>query len=174
MQAVTSIVVGIRLFSANVVTVVLVADCAAYHLTLAAEDEWWNPNADHTLVSWVLHLITLSFHWIVMHACPMWALRNPHLVGPHNSARIVACSLLEGAVVVAFAPLLPDREDTRANRLHARCACRRSALRSRDSPLSSARWNRASAGFFTRATPARPCYAAAGRIFLTTAIAQKG
>ena len=118
-QAAASIVVGVRLFSVRVVAAVLLADCGAHHLSRAADGEWWMFGDAYRLGVglWIVNFVTHTIIWIIMHACPLLGIRNPFWTGPHTTARIVVCSLLECVAVVVFALLLPDHADTSARRM---------------------------------------------------------
>jgi hypothetical protein len=95
---------------------VLVADCGLHHMIRAREGEWWllGEKARTGLGLRLADTLCNTIVWLVNHACPVLCLRHPDWVGPHCMARIVVCSLFEGAFVTAAALVLPTDVSTSA------------------------------------------------------------
>jgi hypothetical protein len=107
-----SIATALQLFPSWVVAVVLATDCALHHLARVVEGEWWiiGDGKPPGVALGVVDFLFNSIIWVLMHACPFLTLRNPDYSGPHNTARVVVSSLLEGALVIIAALSLPTAE----------------------------------------------------------------
>jgi hypothetical protein len=114
--AASSIAVALQLSPPWVVPMVLVCDCGMHHATRAADDGWWvaGDNVRMGLSLRLVDAVTNTCFWLLAHACPLLCVRHPDWVGPHSMARIVTCSLLEGASVTGTALVLSTNDSTLA------------------------------------------------------------
>jgi hypothetical protein len=119
---------------------VMVADCGLHHVTRAADGEWWYiGDSVRTGVSLRLADAALNtFMWMLAHACPFLSTRDADYVGPHAMARIVVCSLVEGAFVGIAALVLPAGDSLAAHKVNASLASQTEA--GEDASRIMARW----------------------------------
>jgi len=113
-MAACTVAVALRLFPPWTVAMVLAADCGLHQLMRAAAGEWWNiGDASRSVALCFVDALANVVFWLFAHGCLIPSLRVPDWTGPHHTARIVVCSILEGAFVICAALLLPEQGATR-------------------------------------------------------------
>jgi hypothetical protein len=111
--AASTLAAAVQLFPPFVVATVLAADCGLHHVFRASAGDWWivgdvvRSGVGVCIVDGIANCVL----WTLAHACPIATVRDPNWTGSHNTARIVVCSLLEGAFVICTALLHPQADE---------------------------------------------------------------